>query len=90
MTFEQAALKLQRIANGKYHAVEFKLTTLQDSVHGPAERKTECVVYLDGFKHYSGVTWMQAFEKLDAAMNGKPQPECIEEISHISDEVKTC
>lgn len=78
MTFKQAALKLKRIASGRYHSISFKLT-----IDHMGSRRTECYVYVDSHLYGEGSTWTEAFEKLDAAMNPKPAP--LEQIPDVSD-----
>lgn len=64
MTFKQAYEKLHKIADGKYNSLQYKFTTYEDG-----NIDIECCVYIDGYSHYSGVTWEQAFEKLNNALN---------------------
>jgi hypothetical protein len=90
MTFKQAAAKLKKIANGKYHSLRFELTTYKESTQAVCGiGQTKCDVYIEDLAWYSGATWAEAFEALDTAMN--PKPVLTEEIPNISDkEATTC
>ena len=64
MTFLEASAKLDQIAEGRYHVVEYALTTNAFKVD-----EEQCSVYVDGGVHYRASTWEKAFELL--ANNGK-------------------
>lgn len=65
MDFKEAAEKLDGIAQGNYHSLKYEI--VRCSKYDFFEQK--CTVYINGFEHYSGTTWEEAFEKLERAMN---------------------
>jgi hypothetical protein len=77
MNFQEAIKKLSKLANGKYNSLSYDIT--QFSRHSSYQQR--CTVYVDGYSHYSGNTWEQAFEKLEEALN--PHQLSIEDIEPI-------
>jgi len=68
MTFSQARKKLDKIAGETYHSMRFDLTTRFNKYKNQTEYETVVSVYIDGYNHYSGNYWEEAFDKLEKAM----------------------
>jgi len=62
--FKQVAKKLNKIANGRYNLIEYKISQYKNNFI-----KKECSLYLDGYNHFSASTWKEAFKKLDEKIN---------------------
>jgi hypothetical protein len=63
MTFKEASEKLGRVANGKYHMIQYSKAT-----HCEGNVKEQCQLYVDGFDWEWDETWEKAFDKLKSAM----------------------
>lgn len=74
MKFKEAKAKLAKIADGKYHSLEYSITNFK-SVGRRTERteRAECGVYIDGVSWSFGPTWEAAFKKLDRQLRGLPE-----------------
>jgi len=73
MTFTEARKTLQRLADGDYCSMEYKLT--MDCI----EEAVICAVYTHTYKWHDGPTWEIALEKLKMAMDGiEPESQNIE------------
>lgn len=74
MTFEEAWRKLEVIAAGRFYRILFELT--KHSKGSGGELCPHVELYIDGYKKiFSGVTYEQAFESLEAFL----APPCLEE-----------
>ena len=65
MNFKEATEKLDKITQGIFHSLKYEVIRCEN--HNRFEQI--CTVYVDGFEHYSGTTWDEAFNKLETAMN---------------------
>jgi len=61
--FKTALKNLKRIANGRYFSMQYELTTYTDG-----KKSVQCMVYIDGYKWYTGLTWSDAIRDLKKAM----------------------
>lgn len=68
MNFKQAAEKLEKIADGRYHSLSYDLTTLSEKF-GKGRKEQNCKIYIDRLSWHCGTTWDDAFERLDKTMN---------------------
>ncbi len=59
MLFMDAKKKLEKIANGRFHAIEYSCDVYEDG-----SNIVNCTVYIDGYRHQAGSTWNKALEKL--------------------------
>lgn len=59
MTFEEAKNELKKVANGKYHSIDYQLTEFES---GKIESK--CTVYINPRISASDLTWNEALAKL--------------------------
>lgn len=77
MNFKNAKKKLEKIAKGKYHTLDYEITD-----YGNGNVAQQCQIYIDGLKHFKGETWELAFNALeqDIASPRKAKIESIEEI----------
>jgi hypothetical protein len=66
MTFENAKKELKKIAEKKYHCIQYTLM-----VYGDREKKSECGVYVEGYNWHHGDCWKEAFEALQAEITGE-------------------
>jgi hypothetical protein len=94
MTFQEAKAKLKEIADGKYHAIEYKLTEYA-AVCGGGDQKPECTVYINGLEHHRGLTWEEAFVSLDRAINGvkvneDEAPDAVGDMPEVMEGVFLC
>lgn len=83
MTFKQAAKKLAKIADGRYHGLNFELTIPKTNI-----AETNCRLFITESPNcwmVDAPTWAEAFTKLDAEMN--PGPPVCEQIPDVSDAV---
>ena len=79
MKFKEAYKKLQKMAKGKYNAMQFGVTTYKQS-----DLRTSCSLYIEDYIWTKGYrTWKEAFAQMEEAVN--PHPKENEEISNISD-----
>ena len=78
MKFTTAQAELDKLADGQYHVLGFKLLTNSDGT-----LETTCMVYVHGYDWYSGPTWREALGSLREAMEGYKQD--IEEIPEVLD-----
>jgi len=77
MTFKEAQEKLEKLANGKHHALSFEYFK-----HTTGNVGTTCSVYIEDVSWFCGDTFAQAFDKLEQAMGITK----VEETPDISDE----
>ena len=68
MKIAEAKQRLMEIANGKYHALEYKIDD-----HGQGNISQTCKVYLTGYGHFESNHWESALMQLEDAMGGKPK-----------------
>jgi hypothetical protein len=78
MNFKQAKAKLKRLAKGKFHSINYKI-----SEHTGGELMQECSVYIDETDLHIGETWEAAFKELNKEIN--PQPKNTVEIESIEE-----
>lgn len=67
MNFKQAVKKLDKIAVGRFNTIEYKITQYSKN----SFRTQECTIYLEGYSHFSGPSWSEAFDKLDKVLSPK-------------------
>lgn len=78
MTFKKARRKLKKLAKGKFHSIEYKVTEYHN---GELEQK--CTLYIDGTELHACGTWAAAFKSLQDELKPSPlklEDENIEEI----------
>ncbi len=63
MSFRQAKKELEKLANGRFHRIQYEITETQ---YGNLIQK--CEVYVDGLTLYNGETWRIALDKLKIAI----------------------
>ena len=73
MTFQEAAKVLALLADGKYQALRYELTTTCSG-----GQIAECSVYVDGQAWHAEPTWDMALDSLRRAMT-KPAPDASEQ-----------
>ena len=76
MTFKDAKKELKKLADGKYHSMNYELTEYRNG-----DQRTQCLVYGDGYSWFSAPTWEEALAKLRKAMglsNGIDETEAPE------------
>lgn len=79
MSFRQAKRELEKLANGDYHVLGYKITDFGDD-RDNVKLEQECSVYVNGFDYYYGATWRIALDKLETAMTGVSLPVKIDDI----------
>lgn len=72
MNFIEAHVKLQEIADGRYNALYYELTT-----HASGEKEQICRLYLDPRISVTGSTWEKAFDGMDAILHPENIPPVI-------------
>jgi len=78
MTFKNAYKELKKLANGRYHCIDFELTTYSNG-----DRETRCGVYIDQTEWFFRTTWKDALEALRAHLAYNPK--AMEEIPDVCD-----
>lgn len=64
MTFREASEKLDGLADGKYHSIQYEKATSSDK-----RIEETCSLYIGGnINWHTGETWEEAFGKLHSAM----------------------
>ena len=83
MNFIQAKRKLKKLAKGKYHVLNYKISEFSNG-----ELQQECTVYIHGRNHHYGETWEAALKSLKNEINPPPKkPVIIDNIEEIKKEV---
>ena len=59
MTFQEAERKLDRLAQGRYHSIEYRRTR-----YPSREQRQECGLYIEGTNWFFALTWAKAFDLL--------------------------
>jgi hypothetical protein len=77
MNFIKAKEKLAKLANGKYHTIQYDLTEFNGGV-----LTQTCSVYIDGYKFHKAPNWYEALLSLQRQV--KPTKVKIESIEEIS------
>lgn len=79
MTFEQAEIRLKKLADGKYYSLSYDLSTSADG-----KKEARCWVYVDPRKSGRGATWKEAFSHLELMLDTK-NPD-LNEMPHLNSE----
>ena len=83
MNFIQAKKKLEKLAKGKYHSLNYTISEFPDG-----ELQQECTVYIDGRNHHYGETWEAALKSMRNEINPPfKKPVIIDSIEEIKKEV---
>lgn len=74
MTFQEAKKELETLVKGKYHTITYELTVFQ-GFHNEAN----CIIYVEGFKHFQHPTWRGCLDLLQVALRKQANPDPEEE-----------
>jgi hypothetical protein len=73
MTFLEAKDELKKLAEGKFHSIEYKLTEYKSG-----RLENECELYIDPCISTSGLTWREALDKMKQTLGIKTEVDLSE------------
>ena len=69
MTFQEAKEELAILAKNRFHTISYELTIFPKGLpSSEGRREVNCVIYVDGLKHFQAPTWRGCLDLLKAAL----------------------